>query len=230
MPSETPLPTLPTDPADLAATAATGTTAAMDCAEQLRQRFPALFVGAAKPLKLRIQADIRERAPGVFSKADLSGFLRRHTGRTGYLIALTRATQRFDLDGAPAGEVTAEHRQAALDELARRRELRDSREAQMEQQRRQRAELLRAFETTSLSSANFCALKGVPVDQLDALLELARREAAERAQAVPPRGREQAPAGEPARGHERERTPPRDRDRGRGRSGPNPRGAGPRAR
>ncbi len=167
---------------------------AEDCAEQLRQRFPALFVGAPKPLKLRIQADIRERAPGVFGKAALSAFLRRHTGRTGYLIALSRATHRFDLDGAPADEISAEHRQAALDELARRRDLRASREALLEQQRRNRSELLRAFQGTSLSTANFCALKGVAVDELDGLLELARREAEERAHAAPPRSREH-PAG-----------------------------------
>ena len=158
-----------------------------DCAEQLRQRFPALFAGPPKPLKLRIQADIQARAPGVFAKAALSAFLRRHTGRTGYLIALTRAPQRFDLDGAPAGEISAEHRQAALDELARRRALQANREAAEQEQRRQRAELLRAYEGTSLSLANFCALKGVAVDELPALLEQARREAAERAQAPPPR-------------------------------------------
>jgi len=161
------------------------------CAEMLQQRFPALFNGAPRPLKLRIQADIRERAPGVFSKAALSAFLRRHTGRTAYLIALTRATHRFDLDGAPADEISAEHRQAARDELARRRALSESRAAQLEEQRRNRAELLRAFEGSSLSTANFCALKGVPVDQLDALLELARSEAEARARQLPPvdRGR-----------------------------------------
>ncbi|MFO1062221.1 MAG: hypothetical protein U1E53_35270, partial [Dongiaceae bacterium] len=37
-----------------------------ECARQLRERFPALFDGPARPLKLRIQADIKERAPGVF--------------------------------------------------------------------------------------------------------------------------------------------------------------------
>jgi ProP effector len=164
-----------------------------DCAEQLRQRFPALFVGAAKPLKLRIQADIRERAPGVFGKAVLSAFLRRHTGRTSYLIALTRAVHRFDLDGAPADEISAEHRQAAADELARRRALRESREALLEDQRRNRAELLRAFQGTALSTANFCALKGVAVDELDGILDLARREAEDRARAVPPRERDRPP-------------------------------------
>jgi sRNA-binding protein len=171
--------------ADTAPASAVAEPGADACAEQLRQQFPALFAGAAKPLKLRIQADIQERAPGAFTKAALSAFLRRHTGRTGYLIALTRAAHRFDLDGAPAGEISAEHRQAALDELARRRALQATREAALQEQRRARAALLRAFETSSLSAANFCALKGVTVDELPALLELARREAAERAQASP---------------------------------------------
>lgn len=176
--------------ADTAPATETVEPTADDCAEQLRQRFPALFVGAPKPLKLRIQADIRERAPGVFGKAALSAFLRRHTGRTSYLIALTRAAHRFDLDGAPADAISAEHRQAAADELARRRALRESREALLQDQRRNRAELLRAFRGTSLSTANFCALKGVAVDELDGILDLARREAEDRAREVPPRERD----------------------------------------
>lgn len=162
---------------------------AEDCAEQLRQRFPGLFAGPPKPLKLRIQADIQARAPGVFSKAALSAFLRRHTGRTGYLIALTRAAHRVDLDGAAAGEISAEHRQAAADELARRRALQAAREAEQQAHRRQRAELLRAFEGSSLSLANFCALKGIAVHELPPLLDAARRERDERArgEAPPPR-------------------------------------------
>lgn len=151
-----------------------------DCAEQLRERFPALFAGPPRPLKLRIQADIQARAPGVFSKAALSAFLRRHTGRTGYLIALTRATHRVDLDGAEAGEISAEHRQAAVDELARRRALQTAREAEQQEHRRRRAELLGAFESSSLSPANFCALKGIGVHELQPLLDAARRERDER--------------------------------------------------
>jgi len=178
------------DTAPASAPAASGADA---CAEQLRERFPAVFSGAPKPLKLRIQADIQERAPGAFTKAALSAFLRRHTGRTAYLIALTRAAHRFDLEGAPAGEISAEHRQAAVDELARRRALQATREAALQEQRRQRAELLRAFESSSLSAANFCALKGVAVEELPGLLEVARREAVERAQAAPPQRHDRPP-------------------------------------
>lgn len=157
-----------------------------ECAQQLKQRFPALFGGAVKPLKLRIQVDIQERAPGVFSKQVLSAFFRRHTGSTSYLIAVTKAPTRFDLDGQPAGEITDEHRKVAQDELARRRGNQEERRQLEEQQRRNRAGLLHDFQTTTLTKANFCALKGVPIDELDGLLEIARTEAQERARNLPP--------------------------------------------
>lgn len=157
------------------------------CAAQLAERFPALFGRHPKPLKLRIQADIQQRAPGVFSKRALSIFLHRHTGSTSYLIALSKAKERFDLDGQPAGELSEEHRQAANEELARRRTNHQARREQEEQGRRERADLLYAFERTTLTPANFCALKGIAPESLDKLLEVARKEAAERALQPPPR-------------------------------------------
>ncbi|NRT54512.1 ProQ/FINO family protein [Sphaerotilus uruguayifluvii] len=283
-----------------------------ECARQLRERFPALFDGPARPLKLRIQADIKERAPGVFSRATLSAFLRRHTNTTAYLVALTKAASRTDLDGQPAGDISDEHRTVAQQELDRRRalhqerraqeakqqresrrgaapqgeaaagepareprepreprearppraprpprgegrpprEARDSREprapgsrpprqdrdaqprpprgerperqdrparpprdeaaraaaapvrqeapverVQDDPQRRERAQLLRDFERSSLKRSSFCVLRGVPEDQLDVLLEQARREAAE------------APARAPQREEQGERRP-----------------------
>jgi ProP effector len=209
--SETTPPPSTTEAAAPAAPAAAPATAPMnpaECAQQLKQLFPALFAGAVKPLKLRIQVDIQERAPGRFSKQALSAFFRRHTGSTSYLIAVSKAPHRFDLDGQPAGEISAEHRQVALDELARRRESQQSRRELEEQQRRNRAGLLHDFQTTTLTKANFCALKGVPVDELDGLLEIARGEAEERArQAPPPR---HAPAFDRAR---RPQGPPRDTER-----------------
>jgi ProP effector len=180
-----------------------------ECARQLKDRFPALFAGAAaKPLKLRIQADIKERAPGVFTKAVMSAFLRRHTGTTAYLIALTKAEHRVDLDGQPAGEITDEHRQVAQEELDRRRAVHQERRAKdaeveranrdkaraeeratqaqqreeqelQEQKRRNRAQLLRDFEKTTLTRGNFCVLKGLPEADLDRVLEIARKEMAE---------------------------------------------------
>ena len=44
-------------------------------------------------------------------------------------------------------------------------------------ERRERARLLRAWESSPLSRANFCALKGLSETQFDALIERARDEA-----------------------------------------------------
>ena len=151
------------------------------CAAKLKELFPALFVGGGvKPLKLRVQADIQERAPGVFTKAQLSAFLRRHTGSTSYLMAITKARTRFDLDGQPAGDLLDEHRAAAVEELARRRGLQQERIDLEQAQVRNRAGLLHDFERTTLTLPNFCALKGVTAEELPGLLEIARQEAAAR--------------------------------------------------
>jgi sRNA-binding protein len=176
-----------------------------ECERQLKERFPALFAGAVKPLKLRIQADIQERAPGIFGKHVLSAFFRRHTGSTGYLVAMTKSPHRYDLDGNPSGDVSDEHRNAAAEELKRRRGVHQSKLDQAEEGRRYRAGLLRDFERTTLTPANFCALKGIPPETLDALLATARREAAERP--APDR----APGGRHDRPQDRRGNRPQDR-------------------
>ena len=72
------------------------------------------------PIKLRIQADIQQRTPGLFNKKSLSIFLHRHTTSTGYIKALVNSPHRFDLDGQPAGDIAQEHRDAGVVELDRR--------------------------------------------------------------------------------------------------------------
>jgi len=187
------------------------------CGAKLAELFPALFgpEGPPKPLKLKIQADIQARAPGVFTRKGLGVFFSRYTTGNAYLKGLLNAPHRFDLDGQPAGEIAEEHKAAATEELARRRGIAEQkraaerearraeekaafkarqkteREAQKtqvveDQARRDRAFLLRAFETSSLTKANFCALKGVSETELDAQLEQARKERAERPP-MPPR-------------------------------------------
>jgi hypothetical protein len=195
------------------------------CAQELKARFPKLFTGAPKPVKLKVQADIQQRAPGVFSKAALSAFFRRYTGSHSYLLALTKATNRFNLDGEPDGELAEEHRQAAREELERRRGAQNERRALEDQQRRNRGQLLWDFEHTTLTASNFCALKGLPVEELEGLLAMAREE------------RAQAPAPEMHARHDRferprpggDRTGPRgDRgDRGDRPAGDRPRGDRP---
>ncbi|MFY7974380.1 MAG: ProQ/FINO family protein [Rubrivivax sp.] len=96
-----------------------------ETAAALAALFPALFGGPGpKPVKLRIQSDIQQRAPGRFTKKTLSIFLHRHTTSTGYLKALVaEGAQRIDLDGQPAGEIDPVHLEAARVELARRWEI-----------------------------------------------------------------------------------------------------------
>lgn len=150
-----------------------------DCAAELKQRFPALFGGEPKPLKLRIQTDIQERAPGVFTKTALSGFFRRYTHATAYLIAVTKAQSRFDLDGNPAGELSEEHRQIAETELARRRAIVKERREAEAQARRERAQLLADVEAGKVTTEAYCAEKGMTAEAFEALLVQARKEAAE---------------------------------------------------
>ncbi len=114
------------------------------CAALLAQHYPALFgAGKALPIKLRIQADIQTRTPGLFTKKTLSIFLHRHTTSTAYLKALVALPQRYDLDGAPAGEVAQEHRDAAAAEVERRRAIVDARR-QAERDAQRQAQRARA--------------------------------------------------------------------------------------
>jgi hypothetical protein len=101
------------------------------CGARLAELFPALFgpEGPRKPIKLRIQADLQQRAPGLFSRRVLGLFLSRYTTTSAYLRGLSTSPHRFDLDGQPAGEIAEEHRAAAVAELARRREIVDARRA-----------------------------------------------------------------------------------------------------
>lgn len=119
----TPTEALPAAPAAAGAPTPRPEPSLADTARLLAEHFPALFsAGATKPIKLRIQADINRRAPGVFTKKALSVFLQRHTTRTAYLRALVaEGATRIDLDGQPVGEIAAEHRDAAGVELERRR-------------------------------------------------------------------------------------------------------------
>ena len=182
-----------------------------ECAALLAARFPAVFgKDVHRPLKLRIAADIQQQVPNTFTKRALSAFLHRHTTSTLYLKALAGEPHRYDLSGEPAGEVSDEHRQAAASEVQRRRAMQQERRAgaiesqrkaavvQREaegQERAARARLLRAFETSNLTRANFCTLMGVADAELDGLLAQARderqRHAAPRAPAAP------APARQP---------------------------------
>ena len=203
-------PAEPASPAEASAPAESAARPALeDCGPQLKKLYPALFSNPPKPLKLRIQADIQARSPGQFTKPQLSAFLRRYTGSHAYLNALVKATHRFDLDGNPGDELSDEHRNAATEELARRRANTQARVELEREQRANRATLLQEFEANTLPAAEFAASKGIPEGELQPLIDRARKEALE-----PP----------PAPAFNRDRRGPQQQKRG-----PRPEGArGPR--
>ncbi len=173
-------PAEPASPAEASAPAESAARPALeDCGPQLKKLYPALFSNPPKPLKLRIQADIQARSPGQFTKPQLSAFLRRYTGSHAYLNALVKATHRFDLDGNPGDELSDEHRNAATEELARRRANTQARIALEHEQRANRATLLKEFEANTLPAAEFAASKGIAEAELQPLIDRARKEAAE---------------------------------------------------
>jgi ProP effector len=76
----------------------------------LVERFPATFVlekyRPHRPLKVGITTDIRGRCP-EFKSRQLGLAINFYTSRLMYLQSMVEGTARIDLDGNPAGEVTA---------------------------------------------------------------------------------------------------------------------------
>lgn len=122
---------------------APGTHSSNALAERLRLTF-AVFRDAA-PLAIGIHKAIRERLPDV-DAGQLRMTMKRHTSSTRYLKALATGETRLDLDGQPAGSVTAEQREQAAEQLRerfkrnaeRRREEQREEQRQREQEQRQR--------------------------------------------------------------------------------------------
>jgi ProP effector len=117
--------------------------------DQLAAAFP-VFANA-QPLAIGVHKAIKERLPEI-DAAKLRLALKLHTASTRYLKALANSDTRFDLDGNPAGEITAEQKQQALDGLKERfrkaaerkraeQEQKNEQERQARQQAKQQAKL-----------------------------------------------------------------------------------------
>jgi ProP effector len=97
-----------------------------------------------RPLAIGIHKIILERVPAIDPQR-LRLAMKMHTASTRYLKAITHSEKRFDLDGNPVGEITAEQKQQALDTLRERfRKGAELRKAQLlaQQQEQQRQEKL----------------------------------------------------------------------------------------
>jgi ProP effector len=88
-----------------------------------------MAIGIHKAIKLRLP-DIGE--------GSLRMALKGYTASTKYLKAIANGKQRFDLDGNPAGEVTTEQRQQALETIKDRfRKAAERKKAEQEDKERQ---------------------------------------------------------------------------------------------
>ena len=92
----------------------------LDTLATLAERFPAAFA-LHRPLKVSIHLDLRERAAAI-TNAEIAEALKFHCGALAYLLALTEGATRLDLDGSPAGQVTADEAAHAKATIAAIRE------------------------------------------------------------------------------------------------------------
>lgn len=91
----------------------------------------------AKPLAIGVHKAIMAAHPDI-EKGALRQAMQRHTASTKYLKAIAAGGSRFGLDGAPAGEVTAEQRKQADQDLRDRfRKQADQRREQIKAQEHQ---------------------------------------------------------------------------------------------
>lgn len=85
--------------------------------ESLTASFPVFR--DCQPLAIGIHKSLKAR-PTELGDAEVRHALKIHTASTKYLKAIANGDKRFDLDGNPAGEITPEQRQQALDTLKER--------------------------------------------------------------------------------------------------------------
>jgi ProP effector len=64
-------------------------------------------VSCRRPLKIGVSKEIARCGAGAITLEEVDAALRLYTTQKGYLRTLQQGTQRVDLDGNPAGTVTA---------------------------------------------------------------------------------------------------------------------------
>lgn len=104
-----------------------------------------------QPLAIGIHKQLLERMPDL-DKNKVRVAMHSHTASTRYLKALTEGAPRFDLDGQPAGEVTAEQQEVAVQTLRDRlKKAAERRKAEQAEARRQEEETKRQAKLQQLA-------------------------------------------------------------------------------
>jgi sRNA-binding protein len=81
----------------------------------------AVYEARRRPLKVGIHNDLLDKLAGAMSAQEIGLALRFYTGNAAYLRRMLAGAWRYDLDGKPAGSITAEEAQAAKLILAAKR-------------------------------------------------------------------------------------------------------------
>ena len=108
--------------------------AALDLIGVLAERFSACFAinpRYRRPLKIGIHHDIAAQFGDTISPRVIAAALRIYVSNSKYLKALVAGADRVDLNGVPAGTVTAEHANIAKAQYERRREKQKAKQKQL---------------------------------------------------------------------------------------------------
>jgi ProP effector len=144
--------------------------------EKLAQLYPQLFGAEFLPLKRGIFHDLMAAHPQELERDALKEALAQHTRSTRYLTAVAAGRPRHDLQGQVVEAMAPEHVYQALVEVFRRRQMRSGEDLGL----RLRDRIIRAFEASGLSRADYGELVRSRDEATNALLEDALAEAATR--------------------------------------------------
>jgi sRNA-binding protein len=144
--------------------------------EKLAEFYPHLFGEVFLPLKRGIFQDLLAAHPEAIQREALKEALALHTRSTRYLTAVAAGQTRHDLQGQTVEAMAPEHVYQALLEVFRRRHARTGEDLRPKLRER----ILRAFEASGLSRADYAELVRGRDEAANTLLDEALAEAATR--------------------------------------------------
>lgn len=119
----------------------------------LAERYPAVFGSPPRPLKIGIYEDMLRDLCDERAAGRLRSLLAKHTGLPAYLAEVAKGGARFDLSGAPAGEISPEAQAYAAETLS---EIHAQATAKAE-----RRALLKQYEASGLTKREFVTQHGL---------------------------------------------------------------------
>ena len=144
---------------------------------RLFELYPKMFGARFLPLKLGVFQDLLALHSEEFKREDLKVALGLHARSTRYLEAMAAGEKRHDLNAEPVEDVAPEHVHHAILEVFRRRQARAPDDLRPELRQR----LVTAIEASGLSRQDYAERMRTPDETLNAVLDAACAEVAEKA-------------------------------------------------